>query len=299
MPVAGASVLIDVHVAGIGFPDLLFAHGAYQDLIEPPFVPGYEVAGTIRSAPRACGFEPGTRVLGFTMRGGHAEVAAADPSLTLVLPDELSDEEAIRLGTNYQTAHLALVRRARAQAGETAVVFGAGGGLGNAVVDLASALGLEVVAVASSEEKRSLALAAGASYALAPGEGLAGAVRELLPRRADLVLDPVGGALTTATRLLAPGGRLVLLGFASGEIESVPANQLLVRNADAIGVVWGSSVEREPALASEIWGELLCLHAEGRLRPPQGPTFPLEQAPQVLEQIAARRLVGKAVLRVR
>lgn len=297
LPDEADAVLVDVAVAGIGFPDLLFSRGEYQDVLTPPFIPGYEVAGTVRRAPASSGFESGQRVLAFTMQGGHAEVAAAAPSMTLPLRDDLGFADAVRLGTNYQTAYLALAIRGRARAGETAVVFGAGGGLGNALVDVADALGLEVIAVAGSEEKRELARAAGAAHVLAPDGDLVAKVRELAPAKIDLVLDPVGvDPETIGSRLLAEGGRLVVLGFAAGGIGAAPVGRLMVRNAELIGVVWGSAASRDPALPSEIWGELLNLRAAGLIDAPEGPDFPLEEAPAVLEMIAARRLTGKAVL---
>jgi NADPH2:quinone reductase len=233
------------------------------------------------------------------MRGGHAEVAAAAPEMTLPLRADLPFPEAIRLGTNYQTAYLALAMRGRAAAGETAVVFGAGGGLGNALVDVASALGLTVIAIASSSAKRELAIVAGASRVIEPGDDLVGHVREATGGGADLVLDPVGiDPAGVGSRLLAEGGRLVILGFAAGGIGSVPVGRLLVRNADLIGVVWGAAATRDPSLPSEVWGELLTLREAGLLSVPDGPSFRLEEAPKVLEKIADRRLIGKAVLTV-
>jgi NADPH2:quinone reductase len=299
IPDRADAVLVDVAVAGIGFPDLLFSRGEYQEALAPPFVPGYEVAGTVRSAPASSGFEPGHRVLAFTMQGGHAEVAAAAPEMTLSLRDDLGFAEAVRLGTNYQTAYLALAIRGRAAAGETAVVFGAGGGLGNALVDVADALGLTVIAVAGSEEKRELARAAGATYVLAPDGDIVADVRELAPGKVDLVLDPVGvDPDAVGSRLLAEGGRLVVLGFAAGGGGAAPVGRLMVRNADLVGVVWGAAARRDPTLPGEIWGELLKLRARGLIDAPEGPSFRLEEAPAVLEMIAARRLTGKAVLAV-
>jgi len=297
-PKTGDDLLIEVAAAGVGFPDVLMSKGMYQDRLDPPFVPGYEIAGTVVDAGAAARSRVGSRVLAFPGSGGHAQLAVASPAMTLDLPDDLDFVDAIRLGSNYQTALLALLR-GDAKAGERALVFGAGGGLGNALVDAASAMGLEVVAVAGSESKLELARAAGATHLIPLGDDVVEKVRQIFPEGVDLVLDPVGGkCLEDGVRLLAVRARLMILGFASGEIGSIAPNRLLIRDADARGVVWGASAKRDPTLPGEIWRELLSLREGGNLNPAGGPTYALDQGARALADIEGRRVVGKAVLTV-
>ncbi len=293
-------ILIDVVAAAVGFPDLLLTQGGYQTKIDVPFVAGSEVAGVVRRAPASSRHAPGDRVVAFTSTGAFAETVAADEAMTWPL-GPLGFAEGARLCTSHQTAYYALVHRGRAAADETALVTGAGGGLGGALVDIGTALGLRVIASADTDERRVRARALGAKVTLDPA---AGDLREQLhaaaPDGVDLILDPVGGdALTTALRALAPQGRVVVLGFASGEVPKLPANQILVRNADVLGAVWGAAVQARPELAEEIWAELLKLHATGRISTPGGPEYALAQGAAALADLAERRVTGKALLRIR
>lgn len=298
VPVDPARVRIDVIAAGVGFPDLLLTQGLYQTPVDVPFVAGSEVAGIVRDAPDDSGFSPGDQVAAFTTVGGFGEVALADPAMTFPL-GPLSFEDGARFLTGYQTAHYAVSGRGRAREGETALVFGAGGGLGTALVDVATGLGVRVIAAATTEEKRQIGLAAGAFAVVDPDTDLRGALRELAPQGVDLVLDPVGGpALDVAVRSLAVGARVVVLGFASGEIPAIAANRLLVRNADALGVVWGAAVATRPALAREIWDDLQRLLVAGLITAPSGPAYDLADGADALRDIAGQRVAGKAVVRV-
>ena len=225
-PDADGRVVIDVHVAGVTFPEVLLSRGEYQVKPELPFVPGSEVAGTVRSAPAGSGLRAGQRVAAFPGFGGFAEVAAADPGFVFPLPDGVSFEQGAALPMNYLTMHFALARRGRLQAGETVLVHGAAGGLGTAGIQLAKAYGARVLAVVSSEAKGETARAAGADEVVL-AEGFRERVKELTGGRGvDLVADPVGGdRFTDSLRSLAREGRLLVLGFTGGGIPTVKVNR--------------------------------------------------------------------------
>ena len=193
-PDAGeGQVVIDVHASGVTFPEVLQTRGKYQMSPPLPFVPGSEIAGVVRSAPEGSGLSAGDRVCAFPGLGGFAEVVATDPSQVFPLPDSLSFTQGASVPMNVLTVHFALAHRGRLQAGETVLVHGAGGGIGIAATQFATAMGARVIAVASTEEKRDLALQAGASEAIAP-EGFKDAVKELTGGKGvDVVVDPVGG----------------------------------------------------------------------------------------------------------
>ena len=300
-PSAGAGeVLIQVAAVGLGFVDGLKVQGLYQTKDLLPFVPGSEVAGVVRSAPDGSEFHAGDRVCAFPGLGGVAESVAVDPGNVFPLPGSLTFAEAAAIPMNLLTAHFALTRRGRLERGETVLVHGAGGGIGVATTQLATALGARVIAVASTEEKRRIALEAGATDAIAP-EGFKDAVAELTGKAGvDMVVDPVGGdRFTDSLRSLAPEGRLLVIGFTGGEIPTVKVNRLLLRNTSVIGVGWGEFWMRNPGYLRRQWAEVEPLLAEGRLRPLVGATFPLADAGRALELMDSRGAVGKIVLEVR
>jgi NADPH2:quinone reductase len=300
-PAAGDRVLIDVHAAGVAFPDVLQTRGRYQIRPELPFVPGWEVAGVVRAAPDGTGVRPGDRVAAFPGLGGFAEVAAADPELVFLLPDEVSFEAGAALPMNYLTVHFALVRRAGLRAGETVLVHGAAGGVGTAAVQLAAALGARVVAVTSSPEKAEVAAAAGA-HETVPADGFLARVKELTGGAGvDVVVDPVGGErFTDSLRSLRTEGRLLVVGFTGGVIPTVRVNRLLLNNIAVVGVGWGEFWKgRRRDYPREQWAELLPLLRAGRITPPIGSVYPLDDAAAALAEIDERRATGKVVLAVR
>jgi NADPH2:quinone reductase len=289
-PVDG-TVLIDVHAAGVSFPDLLLTRGEYQLRIEPPFVPGIELAGVARS-----GEEAGRRVTAFTPFGGaFAEVALAPEAMTFRAPDNLSFAEAACLTLNYQTAVFALRRRGRLKAGETVLVHGAAGGVGTAAIQVAKASGARVIAVTSSPEKASIARQAGADETLdANGDWVAEA------RGANVVFDPVGGErLEQSLRCLAPEGRLLIVGFAGGRIPELAANRILLRQIDVVGVNWGSLLGSDPGYVHETALEIARMAEEGAIRPVVSRRYPLEDGAQALRDLAERRATGKLVIETR
>ena len=300
-PVAGpGQVLIDVHVAGVTFPEVLQSRGQYQLKPELPFVPGSEVAGVVREAPEGGAVKVGDRVAAFPGLGGFAEVVAALPQAVFPLPDAVSFEAGASLPMNYLTVHFALVRRGQLRSGETVLVHGAAGGVGTAAVQLASALGARVIAVVSSPEKGEVARRAGADEVVDAADFRA-QVKELTGGRGvDVVVDPVGGdRFTDSLRSLAPEGRLLVIGFTGGEIPTVKVNRLLLNNVSVVGVGWGAFWTADVGYLQEQWADLLPLLEAGKLDPVIGSRHRLEEAANALVEIDERRAAGKVLLTVR
>ena len=246
-------VVIEVAAAGVSFPDLLLTKGEYQMKPALPFVPGVEVAGRVRSAPGSSGFKAGDRVMAFTMLGGFADVALAEPAFTLAIPSGLTVEAAAGFVMNYHTAHFALARRGRVRAGERVAVHGAGGGVGTAAVQVARGLGAEVIAIAAGPEKMHIAERAGAHRVLdAEGDWVSALRAQNDGQGVDAIVDPVGGErFDQSVRCLAPQGRLIVVGFADGRIPSLQVNRVLLRNIDVVGAAWGAFLAIEPSLFAE------------------------------------------------
>jgi NADPH2:quinone reductase len=289
-PAADGGVIIDVAAAGVSFADLLQTRGAYQMRVVLPYTPGMDAAGVVRSG---AGFSPGQRVAVLMPHGCWQEVISVPPERVLPLPDEMSFEAAAAAPLNYLTGLFALVRRARALAGETLLVHG----VGTAAVQLGKALGLRTIAVAGDSAKREFALRCGADHAVL-SDGWLAAVREVLGERAvDIVLDPVGSdRMTDSLRSLAPEGRLLVLGFAGGEIPVVKVNRLLLGNTGVLGVASREFFEQRPALVAELWGQLMELWRTRMLADPPVEAYPFTDARGALRAIAERRALGKVVL---
>ncbi|GII23390.1 NADPH:quinone oxidoreductase family protein [Planosporangium mesophilum] len=299
-PDGHGNVEIEVHIAGVTFPDVLLTRGEYQFKPPLPFVPGSEVAGVVRRAPEDSGFVPGQRVAAFPAFGGFAEMVAVGPQLVFPLPDSTPFEQAAALPMNYLTMHFALTRRGRLRAGETVLVHGAAGGLGTAAVQLAKVYGAHVIAVVSTDPKTEVARAAGADEVIL-AEGFRDRVKQLTDGRGvDVVVDPVGGdRFTDSLRSLTREGRLLVLGFTGGEIPTVKVNRLLLNNISLLGVGWGAFWLAEPGYPREQWQELMPHIENGTLNPVLGSTYPLEDAAAAVTELDERRATGKVLLRVR
>jgi NADPH:quinone reductase len=299
---SGDGVVVEVHAAGAAFPDALLTRGLYQYRPEPPFVLGAEIAGVVRSAPDGAHVRAGDRVVGLTMlSGGMAEVAILQPDRVFKLPDNVSFEAGAGLLFNDLTMYFALTVRGRLQQGETVLGHGAAGGIGTSTLRLASLLGASrTIAVVSTEDKADVATAAGATDVVL-AEGFKDAVKELTSGRGvDVVVDPVGGdRFTDSLRSLAPGGRLLVIGFTGGEIPTVKVNRLLLNNIDVVGVGWGAWTATHPDALAEQWAGLEGLLSSGRLPPPKPELYPLEQAAAAVASLENRTAKGKVVLRVR
>lgn len=297
-PVAGPdAVLVDVHAAGVCYPDLLLIGGRYQLRIDPPFIPGTEVAGVVRSAPAGSGFAPGDRVFGPTMLGGYAEQAAIPVTAAVRTPAGLDDARAATLPVNYVTMYFALARRAALRPGETVLVLGAAGGVGSAAIQVAAAMGARVIAVLHRPEAAGFVAGLGAEVVLPMTGDWSAAVREATGGRgADVVVDPVGGeAFDEAVRALAPEGRLLVLGFAGGAIPAVKVNRLLLRNAGVLGVGWREYLVAHPE-AQSLYGSGVARLVAAGMTPPAPQRFPLAQGREALERLAAGGIYGKVVL---
>ncbi len=296
----GSGVLVDVHAAGVSFPEVLQTRGEYQVKPPLPFVPGSEVGGTVRSAPAGSRFSEGDRVAAFCMLGGFAEVAVAPEFLTFPLSDELDFAQGASLILNYHTAYFALKLRGRLGDGETVLVHGAAGGVGTATLQIAKGLGARTIAVVSSDEKERVAREAGADEVVRSDGAWKDEAKELSGGGVDVVIDPVGGdRFTDSLRSLAEGGRLVVVGFTGGSIPEVRVNRLLLNNTEVVGAGWGAFVMGKPDSNAEIGAAVNDLVEAGHVRPIVGARFPLDQAADALELIDGRGATGKVVLELR
>ena len=294
------AVVVDVHAAGVSFPEVLQTRGEYQLKPPLPFVPGSEVAGVVRSAPEGASVKAGDRVAACCMLGGFAEVATAPDFLTFPLSDDLDYAQGAGLVLNYHTAWFSLAIRGRLAEGETVLVHGAAGGVGTAALQVAKGLGARTVAVVSSDDKEAVARAAGADEVLRSDGQWKDQAKELSGGGVDVVLDPVGGdRFLDSLRSLGEGGRLVVVGFTGGSIPEVKVNRLLLNNTEVVGAGWGAFVMSKPNLNQEIGEAVNRLVDEGIVRPIVGASFPLDRAGEALELIDSRGATGKVVLHVR
>jgi NADPH:quinone reductase len=294
----GENVIMDVRAAGVCFPDLLLSKGEYQLKLPPPFVPGMETAGVVRSAPPESGFRVGERVSGFGVLGGYAERVAVPVANVIRSPAELDDAEAVSLLVNYNTMYFALARRAAMRPGDTVLVLGAAGGVGTAAIQIAKAMGAsQVIAVVHREGAADYVGSLGADVVLPLTDGWAQRVREHTgDQGVDIVVDPIGGAaFDDAIRVLAIDGKLLVIGFAAGGIPMVKVNRLLLRNISVVGVAWGEYLNKVPGSAALFaWGlsQLVFLG----LKPPPPQRYPLSEAQAALQCLADGGVLGKLVL---
>jgi len=296
----GSGVLVEVHVAGVSFPELLQTRGQYQMKPPLPYVPGSEVGGVVISAPPEAAVKPGDRVAAFCALGGWAETTVAPEYFTFALPDQLDFAQGAALVLNYHTAYFCLRTRGRLTEGETVLVHGAAGGVGTASLQVARGLGAKTIATVSTEEKRKVAEEAGADHVVMIGEGWKDEVLELSGGGVNMVLDPVGGdRFLDSLRSLAEDGRLVVVGFTGGAIPEVKVNRLLLRNTAVIGAGWGAYVMGKPDLNRRIGAAIDAMIQAGVVRPLIGQRFALEDAAEALHTLDERRAVGKVVLDVR
>ena len=298
-PLEAGQARVRVHAAAVNFPDVLVVAGQYQIKVDPPFVPGSELAGeVVEVAPGVTDLRAGDRVFGSTLVGAFAEEAAvAAASLTRV-PDGVESATAAAFGVAHRTAYHVLRSVAALQPGERVIVLGAGGGVGLAAVQLGAHLGAEVVAVASSAEKLAAAEANGATTLVDHrGGDLRGALKAAVPGGVDVVIDPVGGDLAEpALRSLRPGGRFVTVGYASGVIPRIPLNLVLLKGIQIVGFEFLDFVTRRAADRERDESELLQLLAAGVARPHIGARFPLEDTAAALRHVADGKAIGKVVL---
>jgi NADPH2:quinone reductase len=296
---AAGQVRIEVTAAGVNFVDALLVQGLYQIKPPLPFVPGGESVGVVTelgagvSSPKL-----GDRVLVMSGVGGFATEMIANADRLLQVPASITDGQAATFMQSYMTAYFALVERAHAEAGQWLLVLGAGGGVGLAAVDVGRALGMQVIAAASSADKRAMAESRGAVAVIdSSSEDVKVRAREISGDGVDAVYDPVGGKLgEECLRSLREDGQFIVIGFASGDIPKLPANHVLLRNRRVTGVDWGGWAGRNPAANQELVAGLLTMIVAGELHPVEPVSYPFEQAGQALADQQNRKVVGKAVL---
>ena len=298
-PVPGKrQVAVRVHACGVNFADTLIVQGKYQERPELPFVPGSEVAGEVIALGEGVnGIALGQRVMALTSVGGFAEIALAAADTLIPLPDGIDFTDAAAFTVAYGTSHVALETRAQLKAGETLIINGASGGVGLTALEIGKMMGATVIGLASTEEKRALVAERGADHVFDVADPeLRDKVKAL--GGADVGYDVVGGdAFNTMLRCMKFEGRLLTLGFASGEIPQVPANLLLVKNISVVGVYWGSYARNNPSVLMKSLVQLTQWLKEGQLRPHVSAVYSLDEATKGLEALANRQSVGKVVIK--
>jgi NADPH2:quinone reductase len=296
-------VMIDVHAAGVNFADTLMIAGQYQEKPNLPFVPGLEVAGTVRAiGPGVKRLTPRQRVMAVLDHGGFAEQAVAREADVFPIPDEMDFAAAAGFPIAYGTAYGALRWRADMRPGELLLVTGAAGGVGLSAVEVGKALGATVIAGASGVDKLALAAARGADHVIDYRvEDLRARLKDIAQKLGktgiEVAFDPVGGDTFDALfRSLAWGGRVVVIGFAGGRVQQIPANLLLVKNASALGFWWGSYRRHAAELLAPAFAELIGWWSQGLLKPHVSNRMPLGEAAEALKILKERRATGKVVL---
>jgi NADPH:quinone reductase len=299
-PQAGpGEVVVAAEAIGVNFPDGLLVQGLYQMKPEPPFVPGMEMAGPVVAVGEGVtSFKLGDRVATLGTLGAYAEKMAASARTVFPLPDGVSYEDACALMCGYGTSHYALKQRGQLQPGETLCVLGASGLTGIAAVQIGKAMGAKVIGVASSEEKRRIARDAGADIVIGYDNLRDDLKTATQGKGVDVAFDPVGGdSFDALARSMGWGGRLLVIGFASGTIPKLPVNLTLVKGFSVVGVFWGAFTQREPKAYADNMGELLAWYAEGKVKPVIEGVYPLADAPAILKRVLGRGATGKLVLK--
>jgi NADPH2:quinone reductase len=297
---SSGQAVVDVKACGVNFPDTLIIEGKYQFRPDPPFSPGGEVAGVVSEVGAGVsGVEVGDRVVALMPWGGYAEKIVADAARLIPIPDGVDFVNAAAIMTTYGTTIYALADRAQLQKGETLLVLGAAGGVGLAAVQLGKLMGARVIAAASSPDKLETCKKNGADLVVDyAAEDLKERVKALTNGAgADVVYDPVGGKYSEAAlRATAWNGRLLVIGFAAGEIPKIPLNLTLLKGASIMGVFWGQFTMREPTKALAQFRQLLEWVRDGKLKPHVHATPPLREAPAAMRTLLERKVQGKIVL---
>jgi NADPH2:quinone reductase len=301
--VGDGEVRIAVHAAGVNFPDILLIENKYQFKPELPFSPGLEAAGEVVEVGAGVSrVGPGDRVMVTCGHGGFAEEVVAAEQSVFQLPDEVSYEAAAGFPIAYGTTYHALVERADLKAGEVLVVHGAAGGVGLTAVEMGKMMGATVIGTVGSDAKMDIVRQTGADHVINySDESIRDRVKELTgDRGADVIYDPVGGdAFDQSMRCIAWGGRLLVVGFASGRIPELRANLVLLKGCQVVGVFWGSFSQRFPDKNRANFERLLAWCAEGKLKPHISMRFALPDAGQALKALISRKATGKVLVTVR
>ena len=291
-------VVIEAEAIGVNFPDGLLVQGLYQMKPETPFVPGTEMAGRVIAVGEGVkSLKVGDRVAGMNLLGAYAERMAVAEQTVMKLPDGMPAADACALLCGYGTSHHALKQRASIQPGETLCVLGASGLTGIAAIQIGKAMGARVIGVASTEEKRKIAREAGADEVIGY-DNLREDLKSLTGGKGlDVAFDPVGGDVFDAlARSMGWGGRLLVIGFASGAIPKLPVNLTLVKGFSVVGVFWGAFTRKEPAVYADNMRELVGWYMQGKVKPVIEGTYKLADAAAVLKRVLGRGASGKLVL---
>lgn len=295
-------VLINVRAAGINYADTVLIQGNYQLKPDFPFVPGLEVSGIIsEKGEGVSGLAVGDRVIGIPNIGGFAEKAVVKASATIPIPEAMDFNTAASFAVAYSTSHMALAHRAKIKSGETLLVFGSSGGVGLSALELGKSMGAKVIACASTAEKLHLCAEHGADHLINYSqEDIRDRVKNITGGRgADVIIDPVGGkTFDAAMRAINWEGRLVVIGFASGEPSQAPTNLIMVKNISIMGFYWGSYCTKSPAEVEKSMSQLLSMWQHGGLQPHISRTFPMENAGEALALMMSRHSTGKMVLTI-
>jgi NADPH2:quinone reductase len=293
-------LLVEVKAAAVNFPDALMVQGLYQVKPPLPFTPGAEISGIVKAVgAEVKHFKAGDRIIAMVGQGGFAEECLADAARTMPLPSGMDFETGAALVLTYATSLHGLRDCGHLQPGETLVVLGAAGGVGIAAVEIGKAMGARVIAAASCEDKLALCRQVGADDTINYStENLKDRINELTAGKgADVVYDPVGGTYTEAAlRALAWRGRLLVIGFAAGDIPKIPLNLALLKERSIVGVYWGDSTKHDPAGHLANLNQLNEWFAAGTIRPVVSERFPLAAAADAVAKIANRQVKGKIVV---
>ena len=297
-PIPGVGeVSLSIAACGLNFADLLMIKGEYQDTPEPPFTLGMEVAGVVEAlGPDTSGPPVGTRVAVFGGQGGLAEQGCFPAERAVVLPESMGFTDAAAFQIAYGTSHVALEHSSRLQPGETLLVLGAAGGVGLTAVEIGKLMGARVIACARGADKLEVARKAGADHLIdASTEDIRAVCKEL--GGVDVVYDPVGGEqFRAAMRACNPEGRILSIGFASGDVPQIPANHLLVKNLSVMGLYWGGYLKFRPEVVTDSLRTLFKWYEEGRIKPHVSHVLPLDRVEEALELLRSRRSTGKVVV---
>lgn len=298
-PVPGpGELLVEVEAVAVNFADTLMVKGEYQIRPDPPFAPGYELAGRVLAANGVDGFTSDDRVTGFTFHGGMAERAVIQATNAALLPDTIDADVGSTLPGGYGTSYHALVDRAQLQSDETLLVLGASGGVGMAAVQIGRALGATVIAAVSSEEKAFAARETGAHEVIRYDQDpIREGIEKITGGGVDVVYDPVGGAVTEQVlRSTNWNGRLLVVGFAAGDIPSIPLNLPLLKGNSIVGVFWGRFTNEEPERHRANFARIIDWAAAGTIDPPIQKRYSLDQGAEALQWVADRKAIGRVVV---
>jgi len=293
-------VLIKVEAAGVNYPDALLVQGKYQIVVNPPFTPGNEVCGYIAKVGKNVNLTKGMKVIGLPEIGGLSEYVSVNKNLVIPISDKITSLAGASLPINYGTSYYALKRRAQASKGESLLILGGSGGIGTASIQLGNILGLKTIAAVGSDEKEKYVKELNVDSVIRyDKEDLKEKSKELTNGKGvDIVIDPVGGDVTEqALRATAWNGRLLVIGFAHGEIPKIPINITLVKGVSIVGVWWGRWTKTSPRETSEDFGELINFIETGKLDIVPKNIYKIEDTTKALEDFLNRKNIGKTVIK--